>query len=141
MTRVIKVKSGNKFEEIGRYSRIVAVGDWIYVSNTAGRNPKTGEMPGDVAEQTLQIFANVEAALQVVDSTLADVIAARVFVPDPADMPRVMEIFAETFRGVDPVLTATAPALGALIYKVEIEFTAYRGASAAKVEYRRVVVS
>jgi enamine deaminase RidA (YjgF/YER057c/UK114 family) len=139
MTHVIKVKSGNKFEEIGSYSRIVAVGDWIYVSNTAGRNSKTGEMPDDVGEQTQQIFANVEAALQAVDSTLADVIAARVFVPDPADMPRVMEIFAETFREVDPVLTATSPALGAPIYKVEIELTAYRGASAAEVEYRRVV--
>ena len=39
MTKVVKIKTGSKFEEHGSYSRIVAVDNWIFVSNTAGRNP------------------------------------------------------------------------------------------------------
>jgi len=138
VARIIKAKSANRFEESGSYSRAVAVGDWIFVSNTAGRNSKTGEMPEDVIAQTHQVLANVEAALKAVDAALGDVVAARVFVPDPSDMPSVMDIFAETFRGVDPTLTATCSPLGAAIYKVEIEVTAFRGAGSVAIERLRI---
>ena len=60
MTRIVKVKTGSKFEEIGSYSRLVAVDDWIYVSNTAGRNPETKEIAEDLLEQTQQVFTNIE---------------------------------------------------------------------------------
>ena len=134
MTRIVKVKTGNKFEELGSYSRIVAVDNWIFVSNTAGRNPQTKEIPEDVAAQTLQVFANIEGALAAVDSCLADVISSRVFIQNPDDTPAVMAIVGEKFRGIDPAATVTCPPLGSTIYKVELEVTAYRGASTANVE-------
>lgn len=56
MIDVVKVKTGNKFEEHGSYSRLVAVDNLIFVSNTAGRNPQTKEIPEDVTEQTLQVL-------------------------------------------------------------------------------------
>ncbi|MES2495789.1 MAG: RidA family protein [Pseudomonadota bacterium] len=134
MTKVVKVKTGNKFEEIGSYSRIVAVDNWIFVSNTAGRNPASQQIPEDVGEQTLQVFANIEAALAAVDASLADVVASRVFIQDPADTHKVMTLVGEKFRGIDPASTVTCPPLGSTVYKVEIEVTAYRGASTADVE-------
>ena len=134
MTRIVKVKTGNKFEELGSYSRIVAVDNWIFVSNTAGRNPQTKEIPEDVADQTLQVFANIEGALAAVDSCLADVISSRVFIQNPDDTPTVMAIVGEKFRGIDPAATVTCPPLGSTVYKVELEVTAYRGASTANVE-------
>jgi enamine deaminase RidA (YjgF/YER057c/UK114 family) len=134
MVRITKVKTGNKYEESVCYSRAVAVGDWIFVSNTAGRDPKTGEMPEHIVAQTRQIFANIDAALKSVNSSLADVVSARVFVPNPDEMSSAMEVFAETFRGIDPALTVTSPALGSAIYKIEVELTAYRGASSSEVE-------
>lgn len=129
MTKIVKLKSGAVLEDKSSYSRLVAVGDWIFVSNTAGRNPETKLIPEDVAAQTHQVFANISRALQAVGSGLGDVILARVFIQDPADTPAVMEIFGEMFRGVDPALTVTCPPLGSSVYKVEIEVTAYRGAS------------
>ncbi|KQB14263.1 RidA family protein [Rhodobacter capsulatus] len=129
MTKIVKLKSGAVLEEKSSYSRLVAVGDWIHVSNTAGRNPETKLIPEDVAAQTHQVFANISRALAAVGSGLGDVIAARVFIQDPADTPAVMEIFAEVFRGVDPALTVTCPPLGSTVYKVEIEVTAWRGAA------------
>ena len=120
MTKIVKVKTGSKLEEISSYSRLVCVDNWIFVSNTAGRNPETKEIPEDVLEQTHQVFSNVEAALKAVGASLADVVMSRVFIQNPADTQAVM--------------TVTCPPLGSTIYKMELEVTAFRGASSAEIE-------
>lgn len=134
MTNIVKVKTGSKFEEIASYSRVVAVDNWIFVSNTAGRNPDTKLIPEDVIEQTEQVFQNIERALAAVDASLKDVVMSRVFIQDPAHTEQVMEFIGHKFRGVDPTTTVTCPPLGSTVYKVELEVTAYRGASKANVE-------
>lgn len=134
MTKIVKVKTGSKFEEIASYSRVVAVDNLIHVSNTAGRNPDTQEIPEDVIEQTEQVFKNIERALTAVDASLADVVMSRVFIQNPEDTPKVMEFIGTKFRGVNPATTVTCPPLGSTVYKVELEVTAYRGASQADVE-------
>lgn len=138
MTKVLKIKTGSKFEEHGSYSRLVAVDNWIFVSNTAGRNPETKLIPEDVRAQTEQVFANIGAALAAAGSGLEDVVASRVFIQDPADTATVMTIVGEKFRGVDPASTVTCPPLGSSVYKVEIEVTAYRGAGAAEIERKQI---
>ena len=138
MTKIVKLKTGNKFEDHGSYSRLVAVENFIFVSNTAGRNPDTREIPEDITEQTLQVFANIERALASVGSSLGDVVASRVFIQDPADTHAVMTTVGEKFRGIDPASTVTCPPLGSTVYKVEIEVTAYRGAAKADVETIRL---
>ncbi|AEX54740.1 RidA family protein [Rahnella sp. SL6] len=134
MTQITKVKTGSKFEERGSYSRIVAVDNWIFVSNTAGRDPRSNEIPDDVTEQTLQVFANIEMALAAVDATLSDVVFSRVYIQDPKDVASVMEIIGAKFRGINPATTVTCPPLGSTVYKVELEVTAWRGAGKAEVE-------
>ena len=135
MTKITKVKTGTKLEEESSYSRIVMVDRWIFVSNTAGRNPISKEIPEDIAEQTHQVFDNIERALKGVGSGLQDVIQTRVFIQTPSDTPTVMGIFGEKFRGVDPTTTVTCPPLGSSAYKVELEVTAFRGAQEAEVDY------
>lgn len=134
MTHIVKVKTGSKFEEVASYSRVVAVDNWIFVSNTAGRNPETNQMPSDVFEQTEQVFKNIEKALASVNSSLQDVVTSKVFIQNPDNVSAVMELIGTKFRGVDPTTTVTCPSLGSTIYEVEIEVTAYRGASQAHVE-------
>jgi 2-iminobutanoate/2-iminopropanoate deaminase len=134
MTDVIKVKTGSKFEDIGSYSRVVAIDNLIFVSNTAGRNPETKLIPPDPRAQTRQVLANVERALAAVDASLADVVAARVFVQFPEDVDAIMEVYGERMRSTNPTLTLTCPPLGSSEFKVEIEVTAYRGASSADVK-------
>ncbi|GGB84430.1 RidA family protein [Marinobacterium sp. D7] len=138
MTKIVKVKTGSKFEEIASYSRLVMVDNLIHVSNTAGRNPDTQEIPEDVIEQTEQVFNNIERALAAVDASLADVIMSRVFIQNPDDTPAVMEFIGTKFRGINPATTVTCPPLGSTVYKVELEVTAYRGASQAEVEEIRI---
>ncbi|MDO6783411.1 RidA family protein [Neptunomonas phycophila] len=129
MSNIIKVKTGSPFEDMGSYSRLVAVDDWIYVSNTAGRNSDTKEINEDIIQQTNQVFSNIERALASVDSSLADVVMSRVFIQNPDDTATVMEVVGSKFRGIDPATTVTCPPLGSTIYKVELEVTAYRNAS------------
>ncbi|HDS1695714.1 MULTISPECIES: RidA family protein [Pseudomonas] len=138
MTQITKLKTGSKFEDMASYSRLVAVDNWIHVSNTAGRNPQTQLIADDVIEQTHQVFANIETALAAVDASLADVISSRVFIQQPEDVPAVMEVIGAKFRGIDPATTVTCPPLGSTVYKVELEVTAYRGASRADVRLIRL---
>lgn len=139
MTTVVKVKTGSPFEEKGSYSRIVKVDNWIYVSNTAGRHPETKLISEDIAEQTLQVFANVERALNAVGADLQDAIFSRVYVQEPKDVETVMSVVGQKFKGIDPATTITCPPLGSTVYKVEIELTAFLGAGKAQVE--QLVVS
>jgi len=134
MTKIIKVKTGSKFEEIGSYSRLVAIDNWIYVSNTAGRNPTTKEIPEEVIEQTQQVFDNIEVALDAVGASLADVVCSRVFIQEPSDVHNVMAFIGHKFKGINPATTVTCPPLGSTVYKVEIEVTAYKGAAKAELE-------
>ncbi len=136
--KVTKVKSGSIFEEKESYSRVVAVDNWVFVSNTAGRNYKTREMSSDPVEQARQAFRNIEGALASVGATLADVVRSRVVIPNPADAPAVMAFVGEKFRGIDPCSTVTCPPLGGPDYKVEIEVTACKGVGATKAEYVKI---
>lgn len=135
---ITKARAGSAPEIRGSYSRLVAVDNLIFVSLTAGRNPQTGKIPEDPAEQTKQVLANIETALHAVDALLEDVVAARVYVQFGPDIDAVMATYAERMRGIDPTLTLTSPALGSPEFKVEIEVTAYRGASKASIETIRI---
>ncbi len=138
MSKITKVNTGSVFEEKGSYSRLVAVDHWIYVSNTAGRNPETKLISEDVLEQTQQVFDNIESALTAVGSSLADVVMSRVFIQDPADTPAVMDFIGQKYKGINPATTVTCPPLGSQIYKVELEVTAFRGASRLELEHIKI---
>ncbi len=137
--KVTKVKSGSPFEERESYSRVVTIDDWIFVSNCAGRNYATRELPTDAVEQTRQAFANIEGALASVGATLADVIRSRVTIPYVDDAPAVMACVGEMYRGIDPANTVTCAPLGNADFRVEIEVTAYRGIG--QVEQERTTIS
>jgi enamine deaminase RidA (YjgF/YER057c/UK114 family) len=132
--KIKKVRTSSAAEAKYKYSRIVAVDNWIFVSNTAGRNPTNKIIPYDIEEQTFQVFANIEAALASVDSSLADVVNVRIYIYDPKDTDAIMQIFAAKFEGTEPTLTSVCPPLCSTEYRVEIEVTAWRGAGRATTE-------
>jgi 2-iminobutanoate/2-iminopropanoate deaminase len=125
MHDIVKVKSGSKYEELFSYSRLVVAGDFIFVSNTAGRDYGTGALPNDARRQAEQCVRNIQAALGAVGASLANVVATKVYVPDAADLPQVAEILGAAFKGIDPASTITCTPLGETELKVEMEVTAY----------------
>jgi hypothetical protein len=66
---------------------------------------------------------------------LADIVSIRVFVPNPVDADAVGAVLGEKFRGIDPACTLTCSPLASDAFKMEIDATAYRGASENEAEY------
>ena len=66
MSVIKKVKSGSKMEDVVGYSRAVVVDNFVFISNTAGRNPETGEMPESFKEQAEFTIATIERSLKAV---------------------------------------------------------------------------
>jgi enamine deaminase RidA (YjgF/YER057c/UK114 family) len=127
---IIKVQSQSKSEARDSYSRVVMVGEWAFVSITAGANFTDRTVSPDPAAQAHKMIDNVEASLREVGCVLADVVQARVFIPHPRDFDAVIAVFAERFRGIDPANTVLCAPLGSADLRVEMEATAFRGAGA-----------
>lgn len=134
MVDVVKVSSGSEYERADSFSRLVKVGDLIFVSHSAGVNYRTGELPEDAAAQARGVIHNVSGALASVGSSLRDVVHRRVNIPYPADVPAVMAVVSEAFRGIDPANTVACTPLADKTLKVEIELVAHLGAGDAPTE-------
>jgi enamine deaminase RidA (YjgF/YER057c/UK114 family) len=140
MTEVVKVKSGSKYEDIGSYSRVVAVGDLVFVANTAGIDYATREISPDAGKQCEKALQNIERALASVGCTLADVVRLTKYVPNREDKDKVGEVVGRVFKGIDPVATTICTPLASDIYKVELEVTAYRGVKDMEQKRLRITV-
>lgn len=138
MVNITKIKSGSPYEETESYSRIVAVGDWILVSNTAGVDYATQVFADTAVEQTQQALRTIEKALSAAGSSMEDVVFSRITIPNPDEAAGVMAEVGRAFKGIDPARTVTCSPLGGPQYKVEVEVTAYRGAGAAPQEHIQI---
>lgn len=101
-----RVDSGTKWEAEVGYSRAVEVGDRIDVSGTTATD-EDGDIVGvdDPYAQTVQVIANVEAALSELNAALADVVRTRTYVTDVDDWQAVGRAHGEAFENVRPATT------------------------------------
>lgn len=125
MVAVERVKSGSKFEDMFKFSRLVKVDRWIYSSNTAGRNYQTRYMSEDVREQAHQALSNLEGALAAVGAKLTDTVRYHIAVAAPEYLEAVMEVIAERTGGNDPAHTIAIGPLPHPEMKLELALIAY----------------
>lgn len=128
------VRTSSPYEERESFARAVVVGDWIYVSQCAGINYDTRELPTTAAEQTRMSIDNVERALKAVGSSLNDVVRRQVMIPNVDLAEEIMAIVGERFRDANCSNVVFCSPLGAPQLLVEVEVTAYRGISGAETE-------
>ena len=121
------VFSGSKYEELAGYARAVVVGDRIFVSGTVGVDFATGTMPETVEGQAHLALDTIERALQEAGSELGDVVRARVYVPDPADVVAVSGVLKARLGAARPANTTVCAPLAVPDCRVEIEVDAIRG--------------
>ncbi|MCL7466061.1 Rid family hydrolase [Phaeovulum sp. NW3] len=124
-----KIKSSSVYEEKYSYSRAIVIGDWVLLANTAGRNHATKVMPATALEQIKQTVENIEKALRGAGAELDHIVRARIYIPNLEHHAEVLTWWGERFRGIDPVVTITACPLASAEYLVEVEVTAYKGAT------------
>lgn len=116
-----QVYSGTIWERFAGYSRAVKVGNQIHVSGTTATHGTDQIGGNDAAAQTHFIIDKVEAAIESLGGTLADVVRTRIFVNDLKDWQVVAEAHGERFRGIDPANTLVEAKLVGDGYLVEIE--------------------
>ena len=92
---------------IGPYSQAVRVGDTLYLSGQVALDPATGTLvPGGIAEQTTQVFANLSAVLAAAGLDLSHVVKTTVFLKNMNDFAAMNEVYA---RHLAPAGADTIP--------------------------------
>ncbi|MGF1873931.1 RidA family protein [Photobacterium frigidiphilum] len=118
------INTNNAPAAVGPYVQAKKFGNMLYTSGQLPLNPATGKMPEDVAEQTKQSLANVEAIVNEAGLTKADIVKATVFVKDLNDFGTVNEVYAAFFGENCPARSCVEVARLPLDAKVEIEVIA-----------------
>lgn len=82
---------------IGPYVQAVDTGSLVFTSGQLPIDPATGEMPEDVAAQTLQSLKNVQAIIEASGLTMNAVFKMTVFVKDLNTFATVNEVYQAFF--------------------------------------------
>ena len=103
--RLQAVTSTDLPSPVGLYSPGMIVGNLVFVSGQAGREPGTGRLAPDVEAQTEQVLKNIATILEAAGSSLRHVVRCGVFLVDMTEFPKMNEIYARTFGAHRPART------------------------------------
>ncbi len=91
---------------IGPYSQAIKVGKTIYFSGQIPLDPKTMVLiSDDFAEQTQQVFANLEAVAKAAGGNLNDIVKLTIFLTNLANFSIVNDIMQRYFVEPFPART------------------------------------
>ncbi|HIQ07002.1 MAG TPA: RidA family protein [Thiotrichaceae bacterium] len=109
-------------QAIGTYSQAIQHGNTIYFSGQIPLVPETMELiQGDIAEQTRQIFRNLNAVAEAAGGTLADFVKLNIFLTDLSNFQTINQVMAEFFSQPYPARAAIGVAALPKDSEVEID--------------------
>jgi enamine deaminase RidA (YjgF/YER057c/UK114 family) len=111
------------------FAQATQVGDTIYVAGQVAQDPD-GKLvgPGDMAAQSRQVFANIEAILAVAGATMNDVTKITAYLTDMSKYAAYGAVRAEVFpKGQMASATVASPTLVRSEFLVEVEVIAVVG--------------
>lgn len=115
------------------YSYAIRAGDTLFLSGLVSRNGRDNSVvSGDIDVQTRTVMTNAGELLKAAGMSFANVVSARVFLPDTSVFGRMNEVYRGYFDGVPPPARATVRAgLAGSQYNVEITMIASSAARSA----------
>ena len=93
---------------VGPYSPAMIVGNLVFVSGQAGRDPVTLHTPPDVEAQTEQTIKNIAAILQAAGTDLSHVVRCGVFLVDIGEFQKMNGVYSRMFGSHRPARTTVA---------------------------------
>jgi 2-iminobutanoate/2-iminopropanoate deaminase len=77
------------------YSQAITAGGFVFVSGQLALRPGDKEIvPGGIAEQTEQVFANLRAVLEAAGSSLGRLVKTTVFLQNLGDFAAMNEVYS-----------------------------------------------
>ena len=120
------VTSGNLPAPVGPYSPGMRLGNLVFVSGQAGRDPATGALADTVEAQTEQCLKNIATILAAAGTGMPHVIRCGVFLVDMNEFPKMNEVYARAFGAHRPARTTVeVSGLPGPGLRVEIDAIAY----------------
>lgn len=104
----------------GPYSQGIVYGDLLFTAGFGPQDPATGQVPGDVAEQTRQVLRNVAAVLAQRGVGMDDVLKTTVHLADLADFAAFNEAYREFFTEPFPVRTTVGSQLANILVEIDV---------------------
>ena len=102
----------------------IKVGNMVYVSGQVGRHPTTGQMGGDIREQTRNALERIRVILEEAGTSLDNVVSATCWLTTSANFAAFNEVYSSYFPTDKPArATVEANLMGAGAL-VEIMLTA-----------------
>lgn len=99
--------SENAPAAIGPYSQAVRAGNTVYLSGQIPLVPATMEIVSeDVAEQTTQVFKNLQAVCEAAGGSLKDIVKLNIYMTDLGNFATVNEVMMKFFEQPYPARAA-----------------------------------
>jgi 2-iminobutanoate/2-iminopropanoate deaminase len=112
---------------IGPYSQAIEIEGFVFTAGQVALDPKSGELVGrTTAEQTEQVFANLQAVLTAAGTTLQQVVKTTVYLADMADFAQMNEVYAKHFGAHKPARSTVQAAGLPRNARVEIDVIAVK---------------
>lgn len=112
---------------IGPYSQAIKCNGLVFVSGQLAIDPESGEVTGDVKEQTKTVLINLSAILEAAGTGLSNVLKTTVYLDDIGDFAAMNEVYATFFTDAPPARAAFEVAKLPKNALVEIEAVAAAG--------------
>lgn len=107
-----QVSTPNAPQPSGHYSQAIRANGFVFVSGQLPRDPRTGEIPARVADQTRRALENVRLVLLAAGSDIEHIVSLSVYVTDMTFWPEVDAALATTLGAHKPArIVAVSPAL------------------------------
>ncbi len=124
MNKRVNISSGSEFETAFGYSRLVKVGDVIYVSGTTGYDYEKGHIDPNPVVQFHQLIHNIETALVETGSGLGDIVQMTTYVNAQEVFDEIAPELGKVFGQIRPTNTALIVQFPLPDIKIEISTTA-----------------